>query len=100
MMANRAIELAIQALMRRGENDEMASWTKPGSRFGQLSPFVGNVLQHVEVENRLELRTTFDPCDGTFDDLAVKVPSLVIDHCSQPRGEHRIWFDADPSTLT
>jgi hypothetical protein len=100
MMANRAIELAIQAFMRGGENDEMASWSKPRNRFGQLAPFVGNVLQHVQVENRLELRTTFDPCDRTFDDLAVKVPHLAIDHCSQPPGERGIWFDADPSTLT
>jgi len=99
MMANRAIELAIQAFMSGSEDDEMASWTKPGSRLGQLAPFVGDVLQHVQVENSLELRTTFDACDGAFDDLTVKIPPVVTDRCSQLRDEHGIRFDADPSTL-
>ena len=81
VMANRSIKRAEKELMSRHQNNQRATHFKANCRAGQLYPVLGDMLEHVEVEDGVERPELLELVEGASDDatgsweLVVRDPS-------------------------
>jgi len=92
-MADLTIERTKQPLVRRGEDDEASIGTQSLHRLRDLISIVSDVLEHVEIEDRLEGWLQWNSGDSGRDDFwCSPFQGRRDSHC-----ERRIRLETDPA---